>query len=123
MATEITLNNLPKISLNEWYSGNHWTKRKKIKDNYKLIVKGQFKQVFSKSGLYSVSYSFQFKKKPLDASNCIAMVKMIEDIIFEDDKFDIVTNITISSSKGAEDKVVIKVIDLNNADDDLAELF
>ena len=40
---EITLKGLPKISLNKWYAGTHWTKRKKIKDEYKKIIKNQFK--------------------------------------------------------------------------------
>ena len=107
---DIILKDLPKVSLNEWYSGNHWTKRKQMKDNYKLIVKSQFKQVFSKKGEYIVDYVFAFKSRPLDASNCVAMVKLIEDIIFEDDKYDIVKTINISSYKGDSDIVYIKVI-------------
>jgi hypothetical protein len=45
----IILKDLPKISLNKWYAGMHWTKRKKIKDNYTLIVKSQFKDVLPAS--------------------------------------------------------------------------
>jgi len=52
---------------------------------------------------------FCFKSRPLDASNCIAMVKLIEDIIFEDDKWDIILNIKISSGKASSDYVVIEV--------------
>ena len=52
---------------------------------------------------------FTFKTKPLDASNTIAMVKMIEDIIFEDDKWDVIKRISISSKKGNEDVVNIKI--------------
>ena len=36
---KIILNDLPKISLNKWYSGEHWSKRKKLKDKYKLLIK------------------------------------------------------------------------------------
>lgn len=107
----IILDNLPKISLNAWYSGNHWTKRKAIKDKYKWLIKSQFKGIFSKSNRYTVNYSFTFKSKPLDASNTIAMVKMIEDVIFEDDKWDIITSLSIQSSKGDSDKVIIEVIE------------
>jgi hypothetical protein len=107
---QITLIGLPKISLNEWYAGNHWTKRKAIKDKYYWIIKSQFKDVLSKSNKYQVDYTFYFKLKPLDASNCIAMVKMIEDIIFEDDNYKIVEQITISSKKGMEDIVIINII-------------
>jgi hypothetical protein len=46
---KIILKDLPKISLNKWYAGMHWTKRKKIKDNYTLIVKSQFKDVLPAS--------------------------------------------------------------------------
>lgn len=108
---EITLRNLPKISLNEWYAGKHWTKRKAIKDTYKLIVKSKFKHVFSKDKTYQVEYDFYFKKRPLDASNCIAMVKMIEDIIFEDDKWNIVESIKVSSRKTKNEDVVFINVD------------
>jgi len=107
---EIILKNLPKISLNEWYAGNHWTKRKAIKDKYYWLIKQQFKEVLSAKQKYKVSYSFNFKTKPLDASNCIAMVKMIEDIIFEDDNYKIIESITIESKKSTVDFVSIEII-------------
>lgn len=103
----IILKALPKISLNQWYSGMHWTKRKKIKDNYTLIVKSQFKNILPKTKIYNTEYHFTFKLRPLDASNCVAMVKMIEDIIFESDGYKIIHSILITSKKGAEDKVEI----------------
>ena len=106
---DITLYNLPKISLNKWYAGMHWTKRKKIKDNYTQIVRSQFSSLLSRDNTYKVEYHFTFKSRPLDASNCVAMVKMIEDIIFETDSYKVVTEIVITSSKGLEDKVTIKV--------------
>lgn len=109
---EIVLKDLPKISLNDWYSGSHWSKRKKIKDQYKWIVLNQFKGVFPKSKSYSCKYSFSFSKRPLDASNCIAMTKLIEDIIFEDDKWDIVRSLTIESFKGKEDYLKIEIDEL-----------
>jgi len=111
---QITLNGLPKISLNKWYSGEHWTNRKKIKDQYKLIIKSQFKDVLSKEGQYEVDYMFCFKSRPLDASNCVAMVKLIEDIIFEDDRYNIVMKINISSMKvtlSESDYVIINIKD------------
>ncbi len=109
MQQEIVLNRLPKVSLNQWYAGKHWTYRQKLKEQYKLIVKSQFKDVLSKSNKYVVHYNFTFKARPLDASNCIAMVKMIEDIIFEDDKWDIIDLGGITSRKGSVENVVIKV--------------
>lgn len=108
---QITLKDLPKLSLNEWYAGNHWTKRKEIKDRYYWLIKSQLKTVFSKLNRYDVSYTFYFKSKPLDASNCIAMTKLIEDIIFEDDSYKIIESITIQSKKGQSDYVEIEVIE------------
>ena len=106
---KITLLNLPKISLNKWYAGSHWTKRLEIKRVYETIIKPQFKKVFPKTGVYKVSYDLYFKGKLLDCSNCVAMVKLIEDVIFEDDKPDIVTEIKIRSMKDKNERVEIKV--------------
>lgn len=106
---KIELKGLTKISLNKWYSGEHWSKRKKLKDQYKLLIKSQFKQVLLKSNTYEVEYIFTFRIRPLDASNCVAMVKLIEDVIFEDDNYKIVESITIKSRKGVEDSVEIKI--------------
>ena len=106
----IVLNDLPKISLNQWYSGSHWSKRKKIKDNYSLLIKSQCKKTFKKDKRYEVEYNFYFKTKPLDASNCVAMVKLIEDVLFKDDKYDIVKSIKITSNKSDKNYVGIKVI-------------
>ena len=106
---KIELLHLPKISLNEWYAGKHWSKRVKIKNRYKFLVKSQFKGVFRKDNTYEVSYTFNFKTRPLDASNCVAMVKMIEDIIFEDDSYKIVHKISIRSRKSTKNSVIIDV--------------
>jgi hypothetical protein len=107
---DITLKDLPKISLNEWYAGKHWTERSDLKKSYIWLVRNQFKEKpFPKTGLYEVSYDFVFKNNALDASNCIAMVKMIEDIIFESDAPKVIKKISISSSKGKSDVVYIEV--------------
>lgn len=109
---QIKLEGLPKVSLNKWYAGTHWTSRKKLKDTYTLIIKSQFKDVLSKEKQYEVKYDFNFSKRPLDASNCVAMVKMIEDVIFEDDSYKIVKKIIITSNKSKEDNVIIKIKEL-----------
>ena len=105
----IILTDLPKISLNKWYAGMHWTKRKKMKDSYTQIVRSQFREVLPKDKSYSVEYHFKFKNRPLDASNCVAMVKMVEDIIFADDSYKIVHSILISSGKGERDTLEINI--------------
>ena len=106
----LTLRNLPKISLNQWYSGNaHWSKRVKIKKDYVKAIKAQCKEVFSKEFKYKVEYEFFFKSRPLDASNCVAMVKLIEDIIFEDDSYKIVDSIKIKSRKNKDERVEVNI--------------
>ena len=99
---------LPKVSLNEWYSGKHWTTRKRMKDVYKVIVgnRGDIKTPCE------CLYSFEFKSRPLDASNCVAMVKLVEDCLFEDDGYDKVRRITIESKKGKEDRLTLTINNL-----------
>ena len=108
----IDLYDLPKISLNSIYSGKHWTKRKADKDNYTLIIKSQFKGVFSKDKTYNVHYTFFFKSRPLDTSNTVYMLKMVEDVIFEDDSYKIIPKLTIESLKGEKDFLRIKITEL-----------
>ena len=110
--TEVIIKGIEKNSLNVIYAGRHWTKRKKDKDKCKLIVRSQFKKWFSKQNQYKVSYTFFFKTKPLDASNTVYMLKMIEDVIFESDGYNVVTEIKIKSKKATEDYVKITVKEL-----------
>ena len=105
----ITLKGLPKVSFNQLYAGKHWSYRKTIKDQYHTIIKSQCKKVFTKTAAYTCTYEFTFQSRPLDASNCAAMIKMIEDIIFEDDKYDLIKIGGITSKKGKTDSVTIKI--------------
>jgi hypothetical protein len=100
---------MSKISLNQWYAGSFWANRKKIKDDYYWLIKSQCKKVFPKDRKYDVEYEFGFKSRPLDTSNTIAMVKMIEDVIFESDSYKIVKNITMSSNKSDTNYVKITI--------------
>lgn len=106
---KIILKDMPKISLNQWYAGSHWSKRKEIKDAYKLLLH-KIKPL-SKEKRYRCEYTFNFKSNPLDASNCIAMLKMIEDILFESDGYKIITEITIKSRKSKSDYIEIEIIE------------
>jgi len=112
--TEIILRNLPKLSLNSIYAGLHWTKRKRLKDAFYLIIKSQFKTVFPKTDRYTVSYEIVSKNGiPCDATNLSYTVKMVEDVIFEDDKWDIITQVCLSSRKGDDDYVKVTVTTLD----------
>lgn len=88
--------------MNKWYAGTHWTARKKIKDAYKKLIKHKVED-----GEYDVEYTFYFKSRPLDATNTIAMAKMIEDIIFENDSYKKIKSVTLKSRKSKNDYVEI----------------
>jgi Holliday junction resolvase RusA-like endonuclease len=109
----LTLSELTKISLNKWYTGMHWSKRNRLKNEYKHQVKSQFKGVFSKDKRYEISFIFYFKSKPLDSDNTGAMIKLINDIIFEDDKWDILDIGYIRSRKDKNERVEIKIEELS----------
>jgi hypothetical protein len=104
----ITIKDLPKISLNEWYAGTHWSERKRIKDVYKLIIRSKNLPKFTEP--CEVDYLFTFQSRPLDCSNCVAMLKMIEDCLFPKDGIKVVRRIGITSRKGIEDTVTIQIL-------------
>ncbi len=108
----ITIIGLPKISLNEWYAGTHWSERKKIKDAYKWIIRSQNIGKFCVP--CDVEYTFTFKSRPLDCSNCVAMAKMIEDCLFPKDDIKVVKSMKLTSKKGKEDKVTINILACTN---------
>ena len=107
---KLFFHDLPKISNNQFYAGVHWSTRKKIKDNFALIVLAQLRDQTSRRNFTKpckVEYIFEFKSKPLDCSNAVGMVKLIEDILFPDDSPKIVQEIKVSSLKSVEDKVTV----------------
>ena len=107
---EIILKNLPKISLNAWYSGKHWSERDKIKNVYKMLLCKEKR--FYKDKAYKVDAVFEFEKSPLDASNCAAMYKLIEDQLFENDDYLRVLSVTLASRKAKFNKVILTIIEL-----------
>lgn len=97
-----------KVSTNSIYSQKvKWQERKNHKDLMLWAfypVAGQMKKI--KKG--KVKIDFIFAKQPLDCSNCSYMAKMIEDCltyygIIPDDSYKIITEFTITSTKGKED--------------------
>jgi hypothetical protein len=107
LKNSFTIYDLPKVSLNEFYSGKHWSKRKKYKDQIKFIVKSQVDETINYA--CDVEYEFFFKNRPLDCSNCVALLKMVEDCIFPKDDIKIVKSIKVTSRKAKEDVLYIKV--------------
>jgi len=108
--TTIILKDLPKISLNKFYGGIHYRTRIKLKNDFFWAVRTQTKLHFKKDKCYIVEYHFTFKKQPLDCSNATGgMVKLLEDILFEDDSPNCVKQITVSSRKGISDFVTMNI--------------
>lgn len=110
MKTKLVFKDLPKVSNNKFYAGMHWVKRKELKDNFSNIIavltyKQSRKRKFTKP--CRVKYIFEFVKNPLDASNCVGMLKMIEDVLFPDDSPKIIKGLEIISLKSKEDKVIV----------------
>lgn len=68
-------------SLNSWYAGCHWTKRKKLADFWHskiALLSSQLRPVKSPVEL-SMDFWFGKSRLPYDASNCAAAFKLIED--------------------------------------------
>ena len=112
---KLIFNDLPKISNNKFYAGIHWSKRKELKDNLASLVRVLFfkqtnRRSFSKP--CKVEYIFEFKQKPLDCSNCVGMLKIIEDVLFPDDSVKIVKKLKITSLKSVENKVTVIIDEL-----------
>lgn len=102
---------LPKISLNDFYESKHWTNRLQIKNAYKDILNKKFGKTLI-SGNCIVEYTFNFERSPLDWDNCSAMVKMIQDTLFANDKWSVIQQGTIKSVKSEYDYdyIVLNVI-------------
>lgn len=104
----LVIEGLPKISLNAYYAGKHWTNRSKMKEAYALLL-SKYKHKFDDKSIYEAEYCFEFKSKPLDASNTVVMVKMVEDMIFKSDTYKVILSVKVSSRKGVKDKLTIKI--------------
>ena len=78
-----TINNLPKVSFNK-YNSFHWTAKKKFKDTIRLLTRSATKLKL-KDG-YSLEFKFYFKGRKIDTVNCFHYCKIIEDVIFLEDK-------------------------------------
>ena len=80
-----------KTSTNKIYAGEHWSKRKQLKDGITSVA-AVFCRPVREIGSYPVEicYRFCFVSRPLDTLNCAYMAKAFEDAlrslgILEDD--------------------------------------
>ena len=107
-----------KFSTNKIYAGTHWMVRREIKDRIFDMAESYCQPVQKiKSYPVEICYKFSFGTKPLDSSNCSAMVKMFEDamcrigIIKDDDpRYVSKTSITIIVLPKAKDKDLLEIL-------------
>lgn len=105
-----------KVSTNEIYAGKHWTHRNKIKNFYRLICKQAIRSQGIKpmtSFPVRVSFSFVFKSRLFDCSNCSFLAKVIEDSIVKegllpDDSPKYIRPMILDSEKGKKDMVIVE---------------
>lgn len=66
------------ISLNDWYSGKHWSNRNKIKDEWCMF----FTQMIAKPYPVIEKYTMELRyNSRLDPSNTMPMLKILEDTL------------------------------------------
>jgi len=99
---EIIIYGIQKLSFNA-YNNYHWTKKKKFKDI--LIWQVLEATKLKLKGGYSLSFEFTFKGKKIDSTNTFHYVKIIEDVIFKEDKDNL--HICTIAKQGKENKVKI----------------
>ena len=112
---EITLIDLPKISTNKIYAGVHWTGRKHQKDLYLMATKYDMKKIEKIKSKVDLEFTFYFKSRVLDSSNCSYMGKLLEDClvahgVLQDATIKYVGKVSYQSLKGSENKTIIKII-------------
>lgn len=108
---QLIFNNMPKVSLNQWYSGQHWKKRKEIKDRYAKFIESVHPEKYTE--YCDTTYIFEWKTRSLDPSNCMAMIKLIEDSLFPKDSYKIIRWINIHCRRVAKgvkhDRIIISI--------------
>jgi hypothetical protein len=78
-----------RYGLNPYYSGKHWSERKKDAEYWHYLVRSELRKLEKRSMLRSPVVITFYYNDNLDLSNHAAMAKMIEDalkgVIIEDD--------------------------------------
>lgn len=75
----IVLHNERPVSLNQWYSGQHWTKRKREAERVHALVRAQLHGRKAYTTPVHITVTAYFKNRPQDASNIVA--KIYEDAL------------------------------------------
>lgn len=107
-AVRLIFNDLPKVSNNQFYAGVHWAARKQMKDRYYRFITAVHPEKFVDPCF--VFYIFQWKSRSLDPSNCIGMIKMIEDCLFPSDSYKVIKGLWTECVRGKRDRVILYII-------------
>lgn len=112
---------IKKLSGNLVYSGIHWTKRNKHKNQYALLCNG-FKKLEPINDIIDIKYDFRFIKNALDSENCFYMAKMITDClvknkVIKDDSPKYVNDVTYNSKRDTTTKEDYVIITIKKAGD------
>jgi Holliday junction resolvase RusA-like endonuclease len=109
--------NEPFISANLFYSGVHWSKRKKVADYWHELVylsclEQKIKPV--KSYPITINYACLVKNKRRDIDNIMATIKLINDGlkyagIIKDDSISYVNEINIKVIAGNKDNIILSI--------------
>ena len=97
-----------KLSMNKLYAQYHWSIRSEHKTSYHQLISSQHKYAYGYP--CHVEYDYVFEGRALDVSNCSYMTKLIEDCLFPNDGIKIVKSIKMTSSRGPEEHVKIRII-------------
>lgn len=106
-----------KLSTNEFYSNRlHWSRRKKIKDDYYVVVKSKLNAMEYKmiEDQVNIEFDYFFKTRMTDVSNTSIMSKMIEDALvtaklIKDDTPKYVPKITTTVQRTEKDRDWVRI--------------
>ena len=112
----ISIDSLPP-SLNQWYSGVHWSKRTKTKEewSWKFLAATKEAKLPDKIAHIQTVHVTQFCKGIVrDADNAVVAAKLFGDFlkaqgIIEDDGPKFIETIVLTTKKGKENRTVILI--------------
>lgn len=105
-------------SLNAFYSGMHWTKRKAIMDEWHMRFLAEFRKTLPEriKTPVTLSATLYSKRQPRDADNAVIAIKAAGDALqmggyIPDDSPEYITSVILSSKKSEtkQDKTVLLI--------------
>jgi hypothetical protein len=109
-------------SLNAWYSGIHWTKRSKVKDEWRAHIAGVVDTLEPVVNYPVIIEVEVHKKRVFDSSNVAATGKLAEDGLVKsgillDDTPKYVRSVFYTCVKDDKEYTIIRIIETENGED------